>query len=980
MNVRISLKSLWHLALLKGCLTLAVAGGFLSAAEPNGPDFRREIRPILSRCIACHGPATQENGLRLDNAGDSRKLKAIIAGRPDDSGVIKRVKSTDPDLRMPPPEAGPALTKAEILQLTKWIDAGAEYASHWAYEPIARPAVPAVTNDISKNPVDVFIAQKLKEKGLEISPEADRATLLRRASLDLIGLPPTPEELRSFINDTRHDAYERQVRRLLASPHYGERQARHWLDLARYADSNGYTVDGPRSIWPWRDWVISALNRDMPFDRFTIDQLAGDLIPGAAREQLLATGFHRNTSFNEEGGTDPEQFRVERTIDRTNTTGTVWLGLTVGCAQCHDHKYDPISQRDYYQLYAYFNNADEPKLSLPEPSGEMQIKKLRARLADLEKKTPPPGPKPLPTTDEINKFRFAGRNAYQAATIVSARAEQGKLTMLAADQSVLASGPNPSGDTYRVRLKTPLGRITAVRLETLTDPSLPKNGPGRAANGNFILSGIRLSYSGQDQPFISADADLEQAEYPASEAIKPKTNRGWAINPGNRGNLNQPRMAVFKLKKELNVPAGAELDLELNFPEKPATYTIGRFRVSITDAADEFLALPVVAQKIITSTVAPLDDSQKQTVVDLMDLKARKIDPETVAIRDEIRKLEESVTSLAMGPAAKPRKTTVFERGDFLQPGAEVSANPLNWAYSKLTKDKSQTRLELARWLVDAENPLTSRVTVNREWQKFFGLGLVETENDFGVQGALPTHPELLDFLARWLTDNGWSMKRLHFLIVTSATYRQSSKHRAELTARDPQNRLLGRQNRLRLDAETIRDNALEASGRLAQKLGGPPVFPPQPAELFAFTQSQRGWKPSEGEERYRRGLYTWIWRQSKHPLFTTFDAADAQTACTRRGRTNTPLQALHLANDPVFVELATAWGEKVLREVATTNDEERLEQMFLQGLGRPPSANETKVMGRLLATERGKGRTEAQAWTTLARLLMNTDEFITRE
>ncbi|MFM7319423.1 MAG: DUF1549 domain-containing protein, partial [bacterium] len=575
MNARIRLKYNWCMALLIGCLSLSATSGFSWAAEAKGPDFRREIRPILSRCIACHGPATQENGLRLDNSGDSRKLKAIVAGKPGESGIIKRVNSQDPDLRMPPPEAGPALSETEVRQLTEWIAAGAEYANHWAFEPIARPKVPDVSPDHNKNAVDAFIVQKLSEKGLDLSPEADRATLLRRASLDLIGLPPTVVEVRSFLDDKRPDAYERQVRRLLASPHYGERQARHWLDLARYADSNGYTVDGPRSILPWRDWVISALNRDMPFDRFTIEQLAGDLLSGPAREQLLATGFHRNTSFNEEGGTDPEQFRVERTIDRTNTTGTVWLGLTVGCAQCHDHKYDPISQRDYYQLYAYFNNADEPKLSVLEPSAEMQIKKLRARLAELEKKTPPPGPKPLPTTDEINKFRFAGRNAYQAATIVSAKAERAKLALIPADQSVLASGDNPSGDTYRVKLKTPLAKVTAVRIETLTDPSLPKNGPGRAANGNFILSGIKLSYNNKDQLFISAEADLEQAEYPASEAIKPKTTRGWAINPGNRGNLNQARMAVFKLKKELDVPVGSELELELTFPEKPATYTIG---------------------------------------------------------------------------------------------------------------------------------------------------------------------------------------------------------------------------------------------------------------------------------------------------------------------------------------------------------------------------------------------------------------------
>jgi mono/diheme cytochrome c family protein len=969
-----------HILLLLWFAAIFSANAASLQAQQARVDFRGEIRPILSRCIACHGPATQENGLRLDNAKDSKKLKAVVAGRPDDSGVLKRVTSSDPDLRMPPPDSGPALTPKEVALLKNWIATGAEYASHWAFEPIARPEVPKISGPAVKNSIDGFIVQKMADAGLKISPEADRATLLRRVSLDLTGLPPTPAEVRAFLADTRPDAYERQVRRLLASPHYGERQARHWLDLARYADSNGYTVDGPRSIWPWRDWVITALNQDLPFDRFTIDQLAGDLIPNAAREQILATGFHRNTSFNEEGGTDPEQFRVERTIDRTNTTGTVWLGLTVGCAQCHDHKYDPISQRDYYQLYAYFNNADEPKISVTSSAVQGEVKKLRARLAEIEKKTPPPKHKALPTTDEINYFRIVGRNAYKEATIVKAEAQRAKLAISAADQSVLASGPNPSGDTYQVKLKTPLPRITAIRLETLTDPLLPKNGPGRASNGNFILSSIRLKYNGQEIAFSAADADLEQENYPASEAINRKTKNGWAINPGNRGKLNEPRSAVFRLARELNLPAGAELDLELQFPEKPATYTIGKFKVSITDAADEFLNLPVMAQRIITSTIAPLDDSQKQAVVDLIDLKSKKIDPAAAALRDQIRQMEETVTSLAMGPAVKPRKTQIFQRGDFLQPGAEVSAMPLEAAGNRLSDVSSQSRLDLARWLVDPENPLTSRVTVNREWQKFFGLGLVETENDFGVQGALPTHPELLDYLARYFSGNGWSFKGLHYLIVTSAAYRQASGHRADLAAKDPQNKLLGRQNRLRLDAEIIRDNALAVSGRITQKLGGPPVFPPQPAELFAFTQSQRGWKPSEGEDRYRRGLYTWIWRQSKHPLFTTFDAADAQTACTRRGRSNTPLQALHLANDPVFVELANAWGQRVRAEVATANDEERIEQMFLEGLGRMPTVAEIKVIGGLLAAERKAGRDDAGAWTTLARLLMNTDEFITRE
>lgn len=983
MNPRRSSHRLFRLfpILALGLVSIWAPHGALQAGD-FAPDFAREIRPLLARCIACHGPDVQENGLRLDSAEAARKLRAIVPGKPEASALIARVTSADPDVRMPPPESGSALSAEEVARLRAWIVAGGEFTPHWAFRPVADPPVPASKSGPPANPLDAFVSARLEQAGIAPSPPADKATLLRRVSLDLTGLPPTPAELAAFLADDRPDAYERQVRRLLASPHYGERQARHWLDLARYADSNGYTIDGPRSIWPWRDWVISALNDDMPFDQFTTQQIAGDLLADSTESARLATGFHRNTSFNEEGGTDPVQFRVERDVDRTNTTGTVWLGLTMGCAQCHNHKYDPIAQRDYYRLYSFFADADEPVLGLLTDADRARRMTLRAKLAELEKRYPPPPPMALPTDEEINRFRFDGRNYFRPASVVSAVATKAKLAV-SADHAVLASGETEPGETYTVVFAAPVDRISAVRLDALTDPALPKTGPGLASNGNFVLSHILLEHNGADVPFATADADLEQPGYPAADALKGLPDKGWAINPGPGQNLNQPRMAEFHLAKALEVPPGTKLTLKLKFSSKPAGYALGKFRIVIADGGKVFLGLPVAAQKLITDTIAPLDEDQKRRFVDLVNVKANKVHPDVADLRAQLLKLNGSVTSLVMAPAAKPRPTRIHQRGDFLQPGEPVvpgTPETIPPAAESTAAGQRLSRLDLAHWLTRPDHPLVSRVTVNREWQKFFGTGLVETENDFGLQGALPSHPELLDWLASRFVAEGWSFKRLHWRIVTSEAYRRSSKHRPDLADRDPLNRLLARQNRLRLDAETIRDNALAASGQLARTLGGPPVFPPQPAELFAFTQSQRGWKASEGPDRYRRGLYTWIWRQSRHPLLTTFDAADAQTACTRRNRSNTPLQALHLANDPVFVELAQAWGRSIAENPALATDQLRMENLFARAFARPPEQAEIEAIARLITSERATGRSEAQVWSTMARLVINADEFITRE
>jgi hypothetical protein len=729
----------------------------LPASAAEKVDFARDIRPILSdKCFKCHGPAVQKSKLRLDERDAAIDKGAIAPGKHAASELVKRVLLADDDEgRMPPVGVSERLTPDQVAKLKAWIDQGADYPPHWAFVPPKRPAVPA---GHGAHPVDAFIFARLQKEGLSPSPQADKATLIRRVTLDLTGLLPTPGEFDAFLKDESPDAYEKVVDRLLASPHYGERQARHWLDLARYADSNGYTIDGPRLIWAYRDWVIRALNDDMPFDQFTVEQLAGDLLPGATMQQKIATGFHRNTSFNEEGGTDAEQFRVERTVDRANTTAAVWLGLTAGCAQCHDHKYDPLSQKDYYRLYAFFDSCDEPTMPI--------------------------------------------------------------------------GGPPNLEDTI---------------------------------------------------------AKLQHMEF-------------WVQKNG-----------------------GSREDIAL--------------------------------------------------------------------IRAEIKRVRGKVpTTLAMRERPTPRQTYVQIRGDFLRKGDPVQpAFPT--ALGTTPEGKRLTRLDLARWLVSAANPLTARVTVNREWQKFLGRGLVETENDFGLQGTFPTHPELLDWLAVEFRESGrgaggepaggspqqgaWSFKRLHKLIVTSATYKQSSAMRSDLTARDPRNLLLGRQTRLRLEAEIIRDVSLSAAGMLNPKLGGPGVFPPQPKEVFLFTQSNHPWVESKGPDRYRRGMYTYIWRQSQHPLLTTFDASDAQVACTKRNRSNTPLQALHLANDPVFVEFASALGRRIEKE-GPPDDAGKIAFAFRVCFSREPTTAEAQRVQAYLDVKRKAD--PKTVWQAVARVLMNLDEFITRE
>ena len=958
----------------------------LSADDGPEVDFTRDIRPILaSTCFTCHGPDgnKREGELRLDTPegalADLGGYKAIEPGDPEASTAVDRMLSDDPDERMPPPDSQLTLTPKQIALLTRWIKQGAHYEKHWAFNPLTRPAVPAVKGKgWGRNPIDTFVQKRLEDAGLAPSAEADRQTLIRRLSLDLTGLAPTLDEVDAFVSDESPNAYERLVDRILASPHYGERWGRHWLDQARYADTNGYTVDSERSIWPYRDWVIEAVNDDMPFDQFTIEQLAGDLLPSPTQSQLVATGFHRNTLVNQEGGTDKEQFRNEAVVDRVVTTGAVWLGLTASCGQCHSHKYDPFSQEEFYQIFAFFNSSQDvnsvsPTLSLPSEEQTQKLKEFDAQIKAAKETL---------AAHERKKKEAADKNGkddgkpivWKVVDVLSTQSANGATFETLDDQSILVGGVNAANEEYVVTIPPALKTITGVRLETLTHASLPGKGPGRASNGNFVLSEVELTRAASTPlTWKHATADHSQKDHPIGNAVDGDAGTGWAINV-SKGSLHVNRTAEFVLNEPLTLPGDEPLTFTLKFSSKSAQYNIGRFRLALTDAPEAKFKLPDAEHDRLAAALKKVTDSKSAF--------NRKI-PTTMVMRD----------------LAKPRETHVLIRGDFLRKGKPVQPGVPAAFTTGDPKAGYRTRLDLARWLVSRDNPLTARVTVNRAWMRYFGKGIVGTENDFGIQGALPTHPQLLDWLAVEFMDRGWSMKQLHRLIVTSATYRQSSQARDDLNKADPRNYLLGRQVRVRVDAEIIRDLALSVSGLISEQIGGPSVYPPQPEGVYAFTQRAAKWPTSTGSQRYRRGMYTFFMRSAPYPMMTTFDAPRFNATCTSRNRSNTPLQSLTMANDETMIEIAQAFARRILKQPAG-DDRSRLRYAFQVALTRHPQPAELDRLAEFLSAQRddfaaapedaqsvaGKplddsaSPVELATWTTLARVLLNLDEFITRE
>ncbi|MCA9031083.1 MAG: DUF1553 domain-containing protein, partial [Planctomycetaceae bacterium] len=776
-------------------------------------------------------------------------------------------------------------------------------------------------------------------------------------------------------------------------------------------DSNGFTIDGPRDMWKYRDWVISSMNEDMPFDQFTVEQLAGDMLENPTVDQRVATGFHRNTLANEEGGTDDEQFRNEALVDRVNTTGTVWLGLTIGCSQCHDHKYDPISQRDYYRLFAIFNNTADnndargqaPKISLPSAEQSARQAALQAQLkigkqlqSELEKELKGK------QSEWIESLGMVVTPPAWTVTNGNAVSTDGQtLEAIGEGAFVVRAETRPKHDTYQITFEIPEGqKISAIRLETLTHDSLPGKGPGTAGNGNFVLSGVRLKdANGKQLGWSRAEADHSQKGYDVSGAIDDDVKTGWAINV-EKGSMNVPRTAVFVLSE----PASAgkfTFEMEHRCPPN-SQYLIGSFRVSYTANAVPVDSLDDELKSILAIAEGERSDKQRAK----LDEFQRKGDAAWVKQDKAVRELQGALdtlnrsipTSLVMEELPEPRETFIQIRGDFLSHGARVT--PGIPAVFETDEADHKTRLDFARWLVSDNQPLTARVTVNRVWQRLFGRGLVETDNDFGLQGTPPSHPELLDWLSSEFMRQQWSLKELKRTIVLSSVYRQSSQSRKDLETADPRNLLLGRQNRVRLDAEIIRDAALTSSGRLTSVLYGPPVHPPQPEGIYVLTQNKKNWPDEKGPNRYRRSLYTYFWRSSPHPMFPTFDAPDATTTCTRRNRSNTPLQALTLANDRGFVELAQGFAHRVLTN-ASEGDADRIRYAFDVALCREPSDAELQRLQEMLSTARAYFETndevareaagnqvgsapdelaETAAWSSVCRVLLNLDEFYTRE
>jgi hypothetical protein len=988
-------------------VTLAVAIA-PARALPADPDYARDVRPLLAQfCLKCHGQdeMTRKARLRLDERKVVIDRGVIVPGKPDESEFLARIFSADADKRMPPATTRMTLTDTQKDTLRRWVAAGAEYKQHWAFLKPIRPALPGTreSKGWDQNPIDAFILARLQKEGLTPSPEANRYTLIRRVALDLVGLPPTPEEVDAFVKDASPDAYEKLVDRLLASPHYGERWARRWLDLARYADTNGYEKDRTRSIWPYRDWVINALNADMPFDQFTVKQLAGDLLPGATTDDRIATGFHRNTMLNEEGGIDPLEFRFHAMTDRVATTGTVWLGLTLGCAQCHSHKYDPVSQREYYQVFAFLNNADEPEMNVSRADITAKRSEIEGRIArliaDLPSKFPPTfgegaeRQKKIETTfAEWLKEERARAVKWRVLRPAEAKSNLPLLTVQP-DDSVFVSGDLTKRDEYRLMFRGDFTAVTAVRVEALPDDRLPAGGPGavfyEGPKGDFTLSEITAAADGQPARFARASHSFAAGNSPASAAIDGNPQTGWSINGGQ----GQRHVAVFVFDKPLG-PA-KELTITMLF-ERYFVSALGRFRIAVTTAANpEARNTPADVEQLLLTTPDKWSAEQNALVRAYFHLITPHLAAARKAIDDLRKQLPSYPTTLVLRerPPENPRPTFTHNRGDFLQPREKVE--PATPAFlPPLPKDMPRNRLGFARWLVSPENPLTARVTVNRQWAAFFGRGLVRTTEDFGFQGESPSHPELLDYLAVELMQRGWSLKKLHRLIVLSATYRQASRVTPELKEKDPTNVLLARGPRVRLEAELIRDAALKAAGLLSPKLGGPSVFPPQPASVTTEgTYGAIPWKASEGEDRYRRSLYTFAKRTAPFALFTTFDAPSGEACVARRDVSNTPMHALFLLNDVVFVEAAQALGRLIAGQPGSV--EERVEGLFRRLVARAPTDAEKKALVDFFTAEKKRFATKEQearklageapgfveraAWTALARVLLNLDEFVTK-
>jgi hypothetical protein len=983
----------------------------VGALSENKPDYNFEVRPILSdNCFACHGPDREnlKGGLRLDLREAATKPAksgdiAVVPGKPESSTLITRIQSTDADEVMPPPKSHKTLSAKQIDTLRRWIASGADYQPHWAFIPPVRATPPTLPAKLATaNPIDAFIRKRLIDAAINPAPEAPRHILLRRVALDLTGLPPSADDVTAFSSDSRPDAFERAVDRLLASPHFGERMAVDWLDAARFADSNGYQVDRDRELWPWRDWVIRAFNENMPFDRFTIEQLAGDLLPNASLDQRIATGFHRNHMLNEEGGVLSEEFLAEYTADRVETTAAVWLGQTFNCARCHDHKYDPFTQKDFYSLKAFFHNVPEngvgqygsnirvnapPFVRLPNPELEAKVTALKNSAKTVADEIVA-----LKTRATSESGAWADRLLANSVTWVPLRqdgAPQAGPHSLAPENpaSLRATFPVPSTPTP----------VTSFLIELAAATESP------ASLDNLTVRLLHRDKPGSKPTPITLRGAATSASLPATEAAKAVSNA-----PGSRLPLTLKTESVLRLAFELETPMSPDktglLELEINVTKPSGTL---RLNAASSTSNTELL----VGAEIIAAAKVPITQRNPKDRLLLETAFLQRL-PENKALTAEAERLRKQIsdteleipTTLVMEEMKQPRATHVLLRGAYDRKGEMVTAATPR-VLPPLADDAPPNRLGLARWLVSGNNPLTARVTVNRLWQMLFGTGIVKSSEDFGAQGDLPSHPELLDWMAQDFIQSGWNVKRILRQIVTSATYRQSSVVTSESLAKDPENRLLSRAPRVRLPAEAIRDQALVASGLLVRTLGGPSVKPYHPQGLYEQVTAGNGYNkyiPGKGSDLYRRTLYTYWKRSVPNPAMLVFDAPFRETCTLRRPRTNTPLQALNLMNDPTYVEASRLLGQRMLLE-AGNSPELRITHGFRLLLARNPSHPELEVLKRALErhmasfaadpvaakalldfgdtkSDASLDQTQLAAYTTLASTLLNLDETITRQ
>ncbi len=996
---------------------VCLGGSALVAAEP-AIDFRRQIQPILSEhCNLCHGAdeSARQSGLRLDVGADAYKggesgKPAIMPGDSAKSLLIQRIASRDSDTVMPPPHANKPISEDQLKLLRQWIDEGAKYESHWAFSPPVKKPLPIE----NKNPIDAFVMERLKKAGFSLAERAPPHVLARRLQLDSIGIPPSPTETAAFYSMPM----ETRIDELLASERYGEKWARHWLDVARYSDTNGYEKDMRRDQWSWRDWVIDAMNRDMPYDQFVIEQIAGDLLPNATQDQIVATGFLRNSMVNEEGAIVPEQFRMVEMFDRIDCVGKAVLGLTAQCAQCHSHKFDPISHDEYYGMFAFLNNCYEAQSPVYNAEQQKTLQSVRESITDLERQIKRDNPG---WESEQRDFASAIMRdqpdwktiAFDDLNSVSGLNHPATQT----DGSILMTG-HTSSEVYMIG-SPELAGVTGFRLEVLNHGDLPFRGPGRNPNGGWQIHTIDLKVQKPDSKewvklkIANTTADYSSPESkngdgkisygPVSYLFDDKADTFWKSDRG-KGRRNQPSVAVAAFDQSLDLPEGTRFKVELHMADN-----VGCCRMSLTKSAK-----PVAPNCDQGGVLAMLKSDVERTPSDRDAIFAawRKSKTELQSINTEIEaKYEQwpdhktTVLHLAERESKAARPTRLLDRGEWDRPKHDVVPHVPKVLNPMPIAPDEPARLAFARWLVDRRSPLAARVAVNRVWQAIFGDGLVETSEDFGTRTAIPEHADLLDYLAVDLMEHGWSHKHLIKTILMSETYQQSSVFRKELMDLDPKNRLLGRGPRFRVEAEVVRDIALAASGLLSNKRGGPSVIPPVPQNVLNYNYVVPGyWTAATGVDRYRRAVYVFRKRSMPDPVMASFDSPNGDFACARRVRSNTPLAALTGLNETIFVEAAQAMALRVLAE-GGSDDTARTGYAFELCMSRKPTSNESLAITNLIGEQRmrlaegwlnprevatgdasklpqlpaGVTPQDAAAWTIASRVLLNCDETLSK-